>query len=237
MPRRSRLSKNFQRRSRNTLILSILGIIAVIFLLIKFGIPFISEASFIFGRVTSSSDKSTSNLTDEVFVPVPDLDPLPQATKDKMLKVTGSSLSGLTIQVYLNGSLAGEVPTGSSGDFEKEIALSDGGNIIKARAVKNGKEGEFSDSQTVTVKNSGPTLSIDSPSDQADIHGGNPIQVKGKTDPDATVTVDSFQAIMNSDGSWSYNLTLASGGNDIAVSAVDEAGNRTDKTIHVNYSQ
>ncbi|MEK7501978.1 MAG: hypothetical protein AAB609_00470, partial [Patescibacteria group bacterium] len=56
MPRSSHLSKKFQKKSRNTLILSILGIIAILFLMLRYGLPLISDASFLFGRVTSSTD-------------------------------------------------------------------------------------------------------------------------------------------------------------------------------------
>lgn len=236
MPRRSRLSKTTSRKSRNTFIISTIGIVLILILLVKFGIYLLGESSFLFGRVTSNDKKEVNTTSNQTFVPIPSLDLLPQATKEKNLKITGSSISGLTIEVYLNGSKIGEVKTDDNGDFEKEVTLTDGDNIIKARAVKEGKESEFSDSETVTLKNSGPTLSIDSPTDGADIHGGSPIQVKGKTDPDSSVTINDFQAIIDSSGNWSYYLTLVSGGNDIKVTSTDGAGNKTDKAIHVNYS-
>jgi hypothetical protein len=237
VPKRSRLSKTTSRKSRNTFIISTIGIVLILILSVKFGIYLLGESSFLFGRVTSTDKKEVNTTSNETFVPVPSLDFLPQATKEKNLKVAGSSISGLTIEVYLNGSKIGEVKADDNGDFEKEVNLTDGDNIIKARAVKEGKESDFSDSETVTLKNSGPTLSIDSPSDGADIHGGNPFQVKGKTDPDSSVTVNDFQAITDSSGNWSYYLTLVGGGNDIKVISVDAAGNKTDKSIHVNYSQ
>jgi hypothetical protein len=83
----------------------------------------------------------------------------------------------------------------------------------------------------------GPKLSIDSPGDGSEVKGSNPIEVKGKTDPDVTVSVNDFQAVSGSDGSFSYFLTLKDGGNDIKVIAIDDAGNKTEKTIHVNYSR
>lgn len=237
MPKRSRLSKANVRKSRKTFVLSVLGIIAILFLLFKFGLPLISDASFIFGKVTSSPEKTENTTKDEAFVPVPDLDPLPQATKTPSVKVTGTSLAGLVISVYLNGAATSEVVADSDGNFEKDLKLTEGGNIIKAKAKKGETESNFSESLTISYKTKGPELSIDSPADGTDIHGPNPVEIKGKTDPDANVLVNDFQAITNSSGNWSYMITLVGGGNDIKVISTDAAGNKTEKAIHVNYSQ
>ncbi len=237
MPKRSRLNKSFQRKSRNTFIFSVLGIIIILALLFKFGLPLISDASFLFGKITSSPDKKETMETEKEFVSAPDLDGLPKATKEKLLRIGGSSISGLTVYVYLNGSKEAEVKADENGDFETNIELTDGENIIKAKALKGASESEFSPSQTVSYKIKGPELSIDSPSDGAQISGANPIEVKGKSDPDSSVIVNDFQAILNNQNEWSYFLTLKGGDNEIKVVSTDGAGNSTEKIIHVNYSQ
>lgn len=238
MARRSRLSRKSQKKSTQTLVLSILGIAAVLFLLFRYGIPLISDASFLFGRVTSTSKTNDSKQNDDQsYVPSPNLDSLPKATKEQGVKVTGTSLSGLKVSIYLNGSKDNETEVSDDGTFEFSIELSEGDNIIKAKAFNDKGESDFSDSVNINYKKSGPELSIDSPSDNADLKGQNPIEVKGKSDPDVTVTVNDFQAVSASDGSYSYFLTLKDGGNDIKVVALDLAGNKTEKAIHVNYSQ
>lgn len=238
MPRKSRLSKSFQRKSRNTLILSILAIAAILFLLFRYGIPLISDASFLFGRVTNTVSNKEQNPTEEKeFVPVPTLDSLPKATNEGGVKVSGGSRSDLTIVIYLNGKQLSEIKPNENGDFEKELTLSEGENIIKAKALKGENESDFSESLTVVLKKEGPELSIDSPSDGAQISGANPIEVKGKSDPDTNILVNDFQAITNSNGEWSYFLTLKDGDNEIKVIATDAASNKTEKIIHVNYSQ
>ncbi len=235
MPRNSRLSKKFQKKSRNTLVLSILGIIAILFLMFRYGLPLISDASFLFGRVTSSPE--TENKTEkEDFLASPDLDTLPDATKEEMITITGTSVGGEKVTIYLNGSLEDEVIV-EDGSFEYELKLTDGGNIIKAKAMKGEMESEFSNSVNISLIKEGPELSIDSPGDNAELKGANPIEVKGHTDPDVTVTVNDFQAVSSSNGSYSYLLTLKEGGNEIKVVAIDAAGNKTEKTIRVNYSR
>lgn len=237
MPRKSRLSKSFQKKSRNTFILSVLGIIAILFLLFKYGLPLISDASFLFGKVTSTPDANEDEAKEKEFVPVPNLDSVPKATKTESVRVGGSSISGLTIEIYLNGRKTEEVKADESGDFETKVTLSEGENIIKARAVKNKTQSDFSDNQTISYIKEGPELSIDSPSDGSQIKGGSPIEVRGKSTPDTSVIVNDFQAIVTSTGEWSYFLTLKDGDNEIKVVSTDDAGNKTEKIIHVNYSQ
>ena len=238
MARRSRLSRNFQRKSRNTLILSILGIAAVLFLLFRYGLPLISDASFLFGRITSKPNQiDKKNSEDEEFVPVPNIDSLPKATNNQTVTVTGTSLSGLFIDLYLNGDKEDTEGVDENGEFEFSLDLSEGENIIKVRARKENEESEFSNSVIVIYKKGGPELSIESPGEGVEIKGANPIEVKGKTDSDSSVLVNDFQAITNSEGNWSYYLTLKGGDNEIKVVATDLAGNKTEKIIHVNYSQ
>jgi len=238
MARRSRLSKNFQKKSRNTLIISILGIALILILLFKFGLPLLSDASFLFGKVTSTpEDSKETDNSNNTFVPEPRLYSLPSAINKENLTVEGSSLNGLSIEIFVNGKSVGEAKVNESGEFTYEVILTDGENIIKARAIKNEKNSEFSPSQTIKFTNKGPELSIETPSNNSEIKGGNPIEIKGLTDPGSTVKVNDFQAIINSEGKWSYRLTLVNGGNDIKIISTDAAGNTTEEVIHVNYSQ
>lgn len=238
MPRKSRLSKSFQKKSRNTLILSVLAIAAILFLLFRYGLPLISDASFLFGRVTSTSESSEEEVKEEAFVPVPNLDSIPKATSGEFVRIGGTSLEGLTVAIYLNGKKVDDVIAGTNGDFETKVTLSDGENIIKAKAIKGNSESDFSENITISLIKEGPEISIDTPSDGAEIKGQNPVEVKGKSDPaDTNISVNDFQAIVNSSGEWSYFLTLKDGDNEIKVIATDPAGNETEKIIHVKYSQ
>ena len=234
---RSRLSRKYQKKSAQTLILSVLGIGAVLFLLFKYGIPLISDASFLFGRITSTSNTNDNQKNNDVdFIPVPDLDSLPKATKEESVTVSGTSISGLLITLYVNGNKEGETKVNDDGTFEFSIDLTEGENIIKVKAVKDERESEFSNSITIAYIKEGPKLSIDAPTENSEIKGQNLIEVRGKTDPDTKVTVNDFQAVSTSDGSYSYFLTLKDGGNEIKVVATDLAGNKTEKTINVSYS-
>ena len=237
MARRSRLSRNSIKKSQRNLILSVLGITAVLFLLLRYGIPLISDVSFFAGQAVPNKE-DVKKSEDDKYVPSPSLDPIPSATKEKNIKITGTSLTGLTIALYLNGSKENEAEVTEDGTFEFDINLSEGENIIKAKAINKDKnESDLSDAVVINFKKSSPNLTIDSPHGGDNISGGSTITVSGKTDPDNTVLVNEFQAIIDSSGNYSYGLTLKGGDNEIKVVSRDPAGNETEKSIHVNYSQ
>lgn len=233
--RRSRLSKKAEKKSIQTIILSILGIGLILFLLFRYGIPLISDASFFFSRIVSSGDKKTQTKEEDKFVPIPNLDPLPKVTKEQNVKVTGTSLSELSVVLYLNGNKDEEMEVAKDGTFEFSVRLTEGENIIKAKALKSGNESEFSESITTTYKKEEPELTIEAPRDGETVSGSNPYNVSGKTEPDTTVAVNDFQAIISGE-TWTYALTLKDGENEIKVIATDLAGNKTEKIIKINYS-
>lgn len=233
--RRSRLSKKTEKKSIQTIFLSFLGIAIILFLLFRYGIPLISDASFFFSRIISTGDNKGQSSDEDKFVPVPELDPIPRVTKEQNIKVTGTSLSGLSVALFLNGSKDDEMEVSDDGTFEFNVTLTDGENILKAKSIKEEKESEFSNTIIISYKKSGPELSIDSPKDGETVSWPNPYNVTGKTEQDITVTVNDFQAIISGE-TWNYSLTLKDGENEIKVVATDLAGNKTEKIIRVNYS-
>lgn len=234
--RRSRLSKVSDKKSKQNLLITIVGIIAILFLLIRYGIPFLGNLGYFFGQVTSIPKEVTIDDEIEVHVAPPRLDSIPKATADKELIVTGTSAKGSTVELYLNGFTEDESKISEGGDFEFTIILTEGENIIKARAKSSDTKSEFSDSVSINFIDTAPQLTIDSPTDGQEHKGNNPITVNGTTDPDTSITVNDFTAVINFDNSYSYNLLLVEGSNEIKVIAEDLAGNTTEKIINVTYS-
>lgn len=234
--RRSRLSKVSDKKSKQNLLITIVGIIAILFLLIRYGIPFLGNLGYFFGQVTSIPKEVTIDDEIEVHVAPPRLDSIPKATADKELIVTGTSAKGSTVELYLNGFTEDESKTSEGGNFEFTIILTEGENIIKARAKSSDTKSEFSDSVSINFIDTAPQLTIDSPTDGQEHKGNNPITVNGTTDPDTSITVNDFTAVINFDNSYSYNLLLVEGSNEIKVIAEDLAGNTTEKIINVTYS-
>lgn len=237
--KRSRLSSTIEKKSKKQLYLSVVGIVVILFLLIKFGVPALINFSLFLGGFHTSSTGTTNNQTNSSPVLPPTLNQTFTATNSATISVSGTGVAKESIELFVNSELVSTQNTKDDGTFNfSNVALTDGINSIKARAKQSNKESNFSDPIQITFSNKQPTLTVDSPSDGESFSGGNnTITVSGKTDPDDKVTVNGFWAIVDDKGVYSYNLRLQNGDNQIKVIATDNAGNITEKDLKVNYSQ
>lgn len=237
---RSRISQKIQRKSKAQLYFSILGIIVVLFLLIKFGIPLLINFSlFIEGSSSTTNQSQNNQKNSSSIVLAPTLYQTFSATNSAEISVSGIAAPKENIQLFVNDALSQTVQTKDDGSFSfSKVILISGQNSLKARADKDNKQSEFSNIINVSYSNSKPNLTISSPSDGQSFSGGNSqITVNGATDPDDRVTVNGFWAIVDNKGNYSYTLKLQNGGNQIKVVSTDSSGNTTEKDINVNYSQ
>ncbi|MCL4418561.1 hypothetical protein M1146_00495 [Patescibacteria group bacterium] len=232
---KSRLSRRVENQSRKNLFLSILGIIIVLILLVKFGIPLLVNFSLLISG--SNGPKEQTAHTKAVFINPPLLNSTLAATNSAKITVSGTAVSNQTIGLYLNDNLIDKTEADSNGSFSFDFTLNSGENKIKTKASKNGKESEFSNTLSVVYASSPPSLEVKSPTDgQSFSKDQNTTQVTGKTDADVKVTVNGFWAIIDENNNFSYNLSLQNGDNQIKIVATDGAGNKTEKGIKVNYS-
>jgi bacillopeptidase F len=239
--RRSRLSKNFEKKSRRTIILSIVGIIIVLFLLFRFGIDMlVNFSTFISGSSNSQNPQGNSNQINYIAPPI--LNPLASATNSAQIVISGNASKDQTIDLYINNIQVDQIQTDKNGIFVFAETLKNGDNQIKTKAENNGKQSDFSNTFDVVLKNSPPSLDVSSPSDgqkfdKNSIGSGNSINVAGKTDSGVNVTVNGFWAVVDDSNNFSYTLPLQNGDNQIKIVATDQAGNGTEKDLKVNFSQ
>lgn len=232
---RSRLSKKIDRQSRKNLFFSLLGIILVLFILIKFGIPLLINFSLF---IAGSKDDEEIKKNERTFISPPILNSIPSATSSADVVISGFASPKQNVELYINDNLIDKMLADDKGLFSFEAKINNGQNIIKAKTIINNKESEFSSSISVTFRNKAPNLNIDSPSDgQSFSKDQASIDVQGSTDADFKVTVNDFWAITDGLGNFSYRLPLANGENKIKIIAEDLAGNKTEKEITVNSSQ
>lgn len=237
MRRRSRLNATMEKKTRKTMFFSILGIIIVLFILFKFGVSaLINFSLFLAGKGGETS--LTTNQNSIKFIPSPVLNPVLSATNSAQIIITGISQKDRKIELYLNSRKTEETDTTDTGEFRFEITLKKGINTISTRAVYKDKKSDVSQKFTIEYKDSAPKLEISSPSDGATFKKEDKsVEIKGDTDASVTVTVNGFFALLNENNSFSYVLQLHDGDNEIKVIAEDNAGNKTEKNIKVNYSQ
>ncbi|MFA5877679.1 MAG: hypothetical protein WC880_04975 [Candidatus Paceibacterota bacterium] len=80
-----------------------------------------------------------------------------------------------------------------------------------------------------------PALSITQPADGS-VTDKPATTVVGTTESTAKLTVNGQSVTVGGDGSFSNAVTLVSGKNTISTSAIDVAGNKTDKVVYITYN-
>lgn len=231
---RSRLSRRIEEKTKKNLLLSVLGIILIMFVVFKFGLPLLINLSLFLSG--SRTNQEQSKIQSPSFIDPPILNPFPAATSSADIIISGIASKDQTINLYINGALINETKAQDDGDFSFEETIKPGENTIKVKAIVGKKESEFSKSMTVALKSSPPFLNVSSPSDGQSFKDQNMVDVHGTTDSDVKITINGFWAITDSQGLFSYSLPLKNGENKIKIIATDIAGNKTEKEVMVTYS-
>lgn len=231
----SRLSRTTEKKTKTQLILFLGGIIVVLFLLFKFGIPALTNLSLYLSSKNTSGQNST-NTTSVIAAPV--LAEAFTATNSATITVSGTGVAHETIQLFVNNTQVDSSPTKDDGTFTfTGVNLTQQQNTIQVKAEVNNKTSNFSDGWMVSYIQKAPTLSVDSPHDGDSFDSSHPtVVVTGKTDPDVRVTVNGFWAIVDNTGKYTYTLSLQNGDNHITVVATDAAGNTTQQQLTVHHS-
>jgi uncharacterized protein YfaP (DUF2135 family) len=231
----SRLSRRSEEQSKKNFFLSIIGILAVLFVFFHFILPLLLNASSVISQNKDNGTKKSSNN----FISPPFLNQTYTATNSAQVSISGTALPKETVKLIVNGSTGDSTQTKDDGTFTfSNISLTSGQNSITAKAKNDkGDESDFSNQITITYSNKQPSLTIDSPSDgQSFQKAQNSITVSGKTDSGDKVTVNGFWAIVDDNGQYTYTLALQNGDNKIEVISTDSAGNQTKLTKTVKYS-
>ena len=234
----SRLARRSLKQNRKQLYTSLAGIVGVIFFAFVLGPTLIGAFGDLIDRVTGkSSQQEVIKPSDEIQPP--SIDALPVATPSARIKVTGKSdYPNGEVELHVNGSLYDVKGLDDKHIFEfDDVLLNDGDNLIKARLSIGDKKSDFSEEKRVSYTKKAPKLELSFPQDrQSFTKADQQINVRGTTDPENSVNVNGFVAIVDSVGNFAYNLNLHEGENKIMISAKNSAGNTTDKEIIVSYS-
>jgi len=236
MARSHRNKRIIQQTERNLIFIGV-GIFVLIIALVFFGAKLLVGFSLLVEK--KDIDTNSAANSQELLTP-PILDDTFSATNEATLTVSGFSESGKTVSLYRNGVKIKSADIKSDRSFAfLNVKLEKGSNTFKARArSESDTESKFSESMSILFSTNSPSLTIDFPTNDETYHkDNNPLKIRGKTDPSNDVTVNSFRAIVSSDGSYTYNLTLQNGDNIITAESIDEAGNKTQKQIKITYSE
>lgn len=233
----SRLSKSQEKKALQRAVLSIIGILVVIIILVKVAIPALINFSLFLANLRGDNATSTTSKNSPDYIIPPIFSTTFTATNSATVTLSGTAQAKEQVILFVNNNPTDTVDVKDDGTFTfKNVTLSPGDNTIKAKAKKDNKMSDFSDSFTITLRNKAPTLTVDTPHDGDTVHQST-VQVYGKTDADAQVSVNGFIAIVDTNGQYSYNLSLTPGDNQVKIIAQDSAGNKTEKDLKVTYNQ
>lgn len=194
------------------------------------------KLSLLLGNARSVTSDQSKSETSDILLP-PSLDALPEATFSATIAVSGSALPGQTVVVYKNDSEVGQTTVDNDSHFViNSVSLSKGKNAITAKTKDNDKESKVSDEHDVIFDNEPPKFTLDSPSDGLVSHDSF-VKVSGKTEQGASVSINSFVAIVDSNGNFTYNFPLNEGDNVLKITATDTAGNTTSQELKVRYEK
>lgn len=221
-------SQKALRQSLLLLVISIILILAFIFVILPAVIRFAARGSDI-----------VSSVKDDIPPQTPMISAPVTATFSATLKVSGFGEKDSDLIVLTNGNeVARQTISDDQGKFEVEIPLQDGDNSLVFYAVdKNGNESGTTKTYSILFDNVAPTIELETPIDgqQFELRKNQNMIVKGKTEADAKVYVNGRLTRANPEGIFSTSLLLNEGENTLALKAEDQAGNFTEKTIKVNF--
>ena len=233
---RSRLRRFEEKNAKRKILIGILGSVAVIVLLIVFGVKLL--IAFSLGVEQLRGNPNVTPTPQQAVLLPPVLDPLPEATNSATLIVTGSGTANKTVVLYVNGGEYQRAEIAADGTFSFSGIPVETGSITITAKLTDGKNtfSDVSNTISTTISRTAPKLTIDSPSDNQTINdGSHKVTVNGLTDPDARVTINGRIVIVKSDGSFSYDMPLSNGQTTLTITATDAAGNTTTVTKNVTY--
>lgn len=236
--KKSRLSRNLERQSKKQIILSLLGIVVIIFLIINFGVYGIEGLGYIASKISTNTGMTQSAEPQVETIVPPTLENVPEGVQTATVDIKGSTYSkGGTVELSVNGKRTKIAEVDQTSFTFRQVSLKEGENEIKVRQRVNDKTSEYSREYFVMYAKDPPKLEVSFPSDGSTLtKGDQQINVTGKTDPQNRVTVNTFWATVDGDGNFTYYLKLNDGENIITIEAENSAGVKTTKDIKVTFS-
>jgi len=226
----SRLSQIEEKRNlRATLIYGGLSIVTLV-ILIFFGFPLIIKFSSFLSELGKS--KQPIDTLDKTPPPPPTLQIPTLYTKEQSIQITGKAEPASTVKIFFNNKKK-EALVDSEGFFSKTILLEKGVNTLYAIAVdQNANQSGESKRLTVIYDNEPPNLQILEPT-TTNFYGlrQKNVTIKGKTDPESSVTVNEKFVVVANDGIFSHLVSLSPGENSFTIKASDQAGNATETVL------
>lgn len=233
----SRLIATEEKKNlRNAFILIILTLVVVLGLFF-FGIPTVVKfAAFItdIKKVNTPIDKS------DITPPAPPrFNTLPDTTNNEDLEITGNTEAGAKVTLLFNDE-SSDVIAGVDGNFTFRVKLTKGENTVSAVAQDQaGNNSQSSQVNKIILDKDELTIVVNQPKDGENFYGSKQkqITIAGSTKSGANLSINDRWVRILDDGTFSFTTILTEGDNGFTLKATDQAGNSTEKSILVKYTE
>ena len=176
----------------------------------------------------------TVNVVDTTAPVAPVITLQTTLTNENTITITGTTVEGSTVTLTQNDNvLTSTVTIDSDGIWSVDVTLIQGDNTFTATATDQaGNISDVSNSVTVTLDNTAPVAPVITP--PTTLTNENTITITGTTVEGSTVTLTQNDNVLtstvtiDSDGTWSVDVTLIQGANTFTATATDQAGNISD---------
>lgn len=231
-----RLTVEERKNKRKAIFFVLLTGVAII-LMYFYGIPILVR----FAGFAYDLRKSTESvdIADTTPPPPPHFEPIPPYTSDNKIELQGNSEPGASV-ILVFDSYEEELIAGSDGKFFYTHELVGGENTLQAYAKDSaGNQSQKTDSYTIVFDKEKPELKITKPQDGSEFYGSKQRQIliEGQTEKDVKIQINNKMVVVDLNGNFTFATTLQEGVNTFNINAQDPAGNITETSLNVKYSQ
>jgi len=225
-----------RRRQSQTLWFYVGLFLLSLYLFFKFGLNLFVDWAFLITQKTSSIKPTPSSQNSKIaLITEPILEEMPDATNEAILYIKGQADPDTQIQLFQNKQRVATIDADFEGRFEFEQVLEERSNQFYVKSIDPySRKSTQSKFYSVTFIDEPPNLEISSPEDGKKYYESS-LTVEGQTDKEVFVKINNIPVVIKADGSFTYNLNLSKGDNEIKVVATDLAGNTTQKNLKVIY--
>lgn len=209
------------------------------------GIALIISVLFLFLVLPGFISLINSMLSTNPFEATDTIPPQPprvivpfDATTESRIELIGDGESGSNLTLLLNSRQVGETTIAEDRTFKLTVTLQEGENVIEAYATDAaGNESALSRRQIIYLDTTKPFIDLDNLENGQEIIGKDKenFRISGKTEPRANMLINDRSVYVNSDGSFSTQIRLEEGENDLDFRATDQAGNTAELELKVRF--
>ncbi len=217
-----------QRKIKRRLLLLIAIIATITIGMLDFG----PKVGSLFGLISVNHGKQIQ--PPQANTPPPVFSRLARSVNTTSIDIRGYATPKAKVELFVNGPKVSSVIADASGEFLfPNVQLNKATNTIFARI------GDVK-SETVMVEydDEPPEIEIEKPEEDAKIENRNErIEIVGKLNEKATVTINERTVVLKPDNSFYFLLGVKEGDVEIKIKATDLAGNTAEKELKVRYKK